>query len=220
MSEGGVDLKLTTTHNFTKMFTAPNSKQPVRVNYIFVDYENVQEFDLGRIANKPVRVILVLGERHKKLPLILVKDLLRCADQVELVETRRTGKNALDLVLAEHIGEKRKADPHGYFHILSRDKDFDALIEHLKANDALAARRASFSEIPVLMDKDERVKWIAGKFTKDLSTRPKRKAKLESQIQVQFGRALSLEELEETIQGLIAGKVIELTAKGEVLYRV
>lgn len=114
----------------------------------------------------------------------------------------------------------KNADPHGYFHILSRDKDFDALIEHLKANNAHAARRASFSEIPVLMNKAERVKWIAGKFTKNLSTRPKKKAKLESQIQVQFGRALSLGELEETIQGLIAGKVIELTAKGEVVYRI
>ena len=29
-----------------------------RTNHIFIDFENVQEIDLERIANKPVRVTL------------------------------------------------------------------------------------------------------------------------------------------------------------------
>lgn len=53
------------------------------MNYIFIDYENIQEFDLGRIANKPVRAILV----HKKLALSLTKALLQHSGQVQLVET-------------------------------------------------------------------------------------------------------------------------------------
>jgi len=48
-----------------------------RTNYIFVDFENIQDLDLDRIANKPVRVILVLGERNRNLPVALVKMLLK-----------------------------------------------------------------------------------------------------------------------------------------------
>ena len=42
-------------------------------NYIFVDFENVQKTDLDRIANKPIEVTLILEERHKSLPVKLVK---------------------------------------------------------------------------------------------------------------------------------------------------
>jgi len=35
-----------------------------RTNYIFIDYENVQDTDLDRIDGKPVKVVLVLGERQ------------------------------------------------------------------------------------------------------------------------------------------------------------
>lgn len=189
-----------------------------RTNYIFVDYENIQELDLNLIAGKPVRVIFVLGERHKNLPLELVKQLLKFPAQVELVETGRSGKNALDLVLAVHIGEAKKADPHGYFHILSRDKDFDALIHHLKAQGALAARHGTFSEIKVLMTKVERVNWLCEHFKGAQAARPKKRKTLESHIQAQFGKALSTSELEETISGLIAAKIISFTAKDEVVY--
>ncbi len=39
-----------------------------RMNYIFVDFENVQETDSERIAGKPVKVVLMLGEQQESLP--------------------------------------------------------------------------------------------------------------------------------------------------------
>lgn len=45
----------------------------IRTNHIFIDFENVQETDLDRLAGKPVKVTYVLGERHKNLPIALVK---------------------------------------------------------------------------------------------------------------------------------------------------
>lgn len=103
-----------------------------RTNYIFIDFENVQETDLDRIANKPVKVTLVLGERQKSLPVKLVKLIQKYSTQVALAETVLNGKNALDFVLACEIGIASEKDPNGYFHILSRDIGFDALIKHLK----------------------------------------------------------------------------------------
>ena len=191
-----------------------------RTNYIFIDFENVQEIDLDRIAGKPVKVTYVLGERHKNLPVALVKLLLKYAGQVALVETGRNGKNALDLVLAQYIGATKQADPHGYYHVISKDKDFDALISHLQSNDTLAARHTAFCEIQVLMNLDERMKFIMTHFQSKQVTRAKKRGKLESQIQALFGRTLSAVELDETINGLVAQKKIAIGASAEVTYKM
>jgi hypothetical protein len=191
-----------------------------RTNYVFIDFENVQETEWDRIANKPVQVTLVLGEQHKSLPVTLVRKFLQYAGQVALVETGRSGRNALDLVLAHHIGAQKKTDPQGYFHILSRDKDFDALIGHLRDNDILAARHASFSEIPILMNLAERVKLLAGHFRANQATRPKKRTTVASQIQAIFGRAQSTADIEDTIQALVKVQIIALLDNGEVAYRV
>jgi len=189
-----------------------------RTNYIYVDFENVQETDLDRIADKPVKVRLILGERHKSLPVRLVKLIQRFSEQVRLVETGLNGKNALDFVLAYEIGVESEKDPHGYFHVLSRDKGFDALISHLKDKGILAARHALFSEIPVLMNLAERVNLLASQFKVNQTNRPKKQKTLESQIQAVFGKTLSPGEVEETIHGLVAEKTIALSEKGEVDY--
>lgn len=190
-----------------------------RTNYIFVDFENVQETDLDRIANKPVKVTLVLGERHKSLPVKLVKLIQKYPAQVQLLETVLNGKNALDFVLACEVGVVSEKDPDGYIHILSRDKGFDALIKHLKAKEIRAARHTGFNEIPVLMNCIERVNFLASLFKTNSTNRPKKRKTLESQIQVMFGKTLLPEEVEQTIQGLIAAKIITLTDKGDVTYR-
>ena len=189
-----------------------------RTNYIFVDFESVRPTDFDRVAGRPARVILVLGEHDKKLPVTLVKQLLQNAGQVSLVETGRSGKNALDLVLAQHIGEAKKVDPHGYFHIVSKDKDFDTLIGHLRDNGTLAARRTNLSEIPVLMTSAERVALLTTQFQANSSNRPKKRKTLDSQVQAVFGKSLSVDEVEDTIQGLIRGKIISLSDKGDVSY--
>jgi len=191
-----------------------------RTNYIFIDFENVHEIDLVRVAGKPVKVVLILGEQHKKLPIALVKQVHQHASAVRLLETGCSGKNALDLVLASCMGEAKTADPHGYFHILSTDKDFDALIGHYKTNGLLAARHESFSEIPVLMNKAERVNFIVTRLKSKQVTRAKKRARLESQIQALFGKALSEPELQDTIGGLIAAKAIEIATSDEVIYKL
>jgi hypothetical protein len=189
-----------------------------RTNYIFVDFENIQETDLDRIANRPVKVTLVLGEHHKKLPVSLVKKLIQYAGQVQLVETGRSGRNAADLVLANYIGEVKKTDPEGYFHILSKDHDFDALISHHKNNGTLAARHTSFSEIPVLMNVAERVQLMSSRFQNAALTRPRLRKTLESHLYAFFGKSLPTDELEATVQGLIAAKAITLSTTGVVSY--
>jgi len=78
----------------------------------------------------------------------------------------------------------------------------------------------SFSEIPVLMNKAERVKFIVARFQTRQVTRAGTRAKLESQIQALFGKALSEPELQDTINGLIAAKAMEIATTDKVIYKL
>jgi hypothetical protein len=135
-----------------------------------------------------------------------------------VVETSLEGKNALDFVLACQVGSESFRDPQGYFHIVSRDTGFDALICHLKGQGMLAARHQAFREIPVLMNAEERALSLAESFTANSSARPKRRVALESQIQAIFGKALSAEEVQATVQKLVQSKILTISDKGAVSY--
>ena len=117
-----------------------------RTQHIFVDYENIHEVDLDLVAGKEVIVHLVLGERNNNLPLEMVKRLVKYKEQVHLVEAGKSGKNALDFVLAYRVGVESAAYPEGYYHIVSKDTGFDALILHLRKHNILARRDESFAK--------------------------------------------------------------------------
>ena len=211
-------LLLTAQHRFPVKTQTMN-----RTNYIFVDFENIHEVNLDLIADKPVVVILVLGKQNTKLPVELVKKIHQYSAQVRLVETGHAGRNALDFVLAYHIGRQAVTDATGYFHILSGDNDFAALILHLKDNDIFAARHEEFGKIPVLQAKppplDERVKLLTAHFDKHKTNRPKKEKKLRSHIHTRFAEKLSDAELDATIKELTDSKVIGITPAGAVTYK-
>jgi hypothetical protein len=191
-----------------------------RTNYIFIDCENIPTVDLAGIAGKPVKVFLILGKHTTKLPVSLVKQMQQPAASVQLVESGCQGRNALDLVLASTMGAARHADPHGYFHIISKDKDFDALITHYRAGGALAARHDTLAEVPVLMDKAGRFAFVTKQLKAKATGRPATRARLESQIQAWFGKTLTAEELAQTVAGLVDGKAIEFTNTNRVTYKL
>lgn len=188
---------------------------PARTNYIFVDYENVQELDLDLIAGKSVKVILVVGSRQKSTPLALTKQIHKFHDQVEVLETETTGRNALDLVLAFHIGKRAQIDPEGYFHILSKDKDFDALVKHLRAIDVRATRDEAFNKISALvsiksMTLLERTNWVLERMAKNKVSQPKSKKSLLKNIHALCRKEISEVEAEQILNRLVALKMVEL----------
>lgn len=196
-----------------------------RTHYIFVDFENIHEVDLELVAEKPVVVVLVLGERNKKLPVDMVKKLLKYPAQVRLVEAGGSGRNALDFVLAYRIGVESVANPKGFFHVVSRDKGFDPLIRHLKDNHILAERHESFAKAfgvsgGTLASLQERIKVVTERLTKNKKNRPKREKTLRSQINAYFGKQLSERELTEMQLALIGAKLIEITPQGAVVYKI
>lgn len=129
---------------------SPVSTPAPLTHFVFVDFENVPSIDLDPIEGKPVRVTLLLGEKQRRLEVALVRQIIRLTGQVTLIEVGASGRNALDLVLAAHLGRATIEFPGAEFTIVSKDKDFDPLIAHLRANGHRVERHPDFSELPFL----------------------------------------------------------------------
>jgi PIN domain len=102
------------------------------MHHVFVDFENIQDIDLGALGDEPVEVTVMLGKDQKPPPTRLLAALVERTGGVRLVKLNWAGRNALDMSLAYHVGAAATRDPEGTFHILSEDKDYDPLIAHLQ----------------------------------------------------------------------------------------
>lgn len=194
-----------------------------RTNYIFIDYENVREIDLDLIEGKPVKVVIATGKQQTMLPKELVKQLLRLNSQVRLVENEYVGKNALDFVLVYEIAKQALADAKGYFHVVSKDKGFDALVKHLHTQKIMANRIERFADIPVLIEaKNLSVKELAARYIQRLATSRSslatRKKTLLSQINGHFDKQLDEPILEAVVTELTKLGAVTISAAGAVAY--
>jgi len=127
------------------MQTETTPHQPV--NHVFVDQENVKSIDAAVIGGKHLRLHVFLGPQNKKLDVEVVEKLLENAQAVQLIRIATVGRNALDFVLAYHLGQAVLADSKGYFHIVSKDAGFDALVDLLKSRHVKVKRHADWSTL-------------------------------------------------------------------------
>jgi hypothetical protein len=191
-----------------------------RTQYIFIDYENVCESDLSRISGKPVRVFMILGTRHTKLPTSLFLFAQDHPEQVRIIQTPVEGRNALDFVLTFELARIFSSDPAGYFHIVSKDTDFESVIRHLKHETKFIARHASLTEIPALRTPEERVTRLKNELAGVPQSRPTTRQGLENKIRSNFENNATPEFIEKTIRALIQAGVLDFTDNDKVLYKV
>ncbi len=128
------------------MHTATDDLPPP-VNHVFVDYENVREIDLSVIGDRTIHFTLLVGSRQTKLDVALIEKLLHHAANVEFIRLKSPGRNALDFALAYYLGRAVLAHPRGFFHIVSKDKGYDALLEHLRSKHIRARRHEGFATL-------------------------------------------------------------------------
>ncbi len=117
------------------------------VNHVFIDFENVNLIDRTVIGRESFQFTLFIGAKQTKLDTSLVEALITHASSIQLVRVTTTGKNALDLVLASYVGQTVLANPSAHFHIVSKDKDYDALITHLRERQVSIQRHVDCSKI-------------------------------------------------------------------------
>jgi len=118
-----------------------------RNNHVFVDCENIHQIDPTHIGAKTVKFHFLFGANQKKLDLDAVEKINKHAGSVELIRLASTGPNALDFILSYHLGRIAITDPLAYFHIVSKDKGYRPLIDHLKQNGLIAILHEDFSTL-------------------------------------------------------------------------
>ncbi|HTN74003.1 MAG TPA: PIN domain-containing protein [Pirellulaceae bacterium] len=119
----------------------------MRTNYVLIDYENVQK-ELHLLATGQFKVLVFVGASQKtKVPIETVVALQHSAKYIGI---SGNGHNALDFHIAYYIGKYAVAEPTANFHIISIDKGFDPLIQHLKAKKISVARWLAVGDIPLV----------------------------------------------------------------------
>ena len=206
-------------------------------HHVFVDFENIQAIDLGAIGERSVEVTLLLGKTQKRLEVGLVQQIRQHAAQVRLIEMNASGRNALDFALAYYLGMAAANDPAGSFHIISRDKDFDPLIAHLRRANLKISRHDAFSVQAILAEDKpgaaaakpvaavekpvvaaDKVAITANRLKRSTTNRPARKSTLLSHIKAQFQGQLADNEAGEIVDALAGRGIIGIDAKGKVSY--
>lgn len=208
------------------------------LNHVFVDLENVKSIDATVIVGKNLTLHLFLGPQNKKLDVEVVERLLENAQAVRMIRSPKAGKNALDFVLAYHLGQAVQADPKGYFHIVSKDGGFDALVDLLRSKHVKVKRHpdwsglhfssapkpaaASAPKVPAQSGLSEAAEKLLGSLRKSEKNRPKKEKTLVSHARSLNGK--DKPEAEASAARVVAElkKVgyLEIDDKGTVTYRL
>jgi hypothetical protein len=207
----------------------------VVAHHVFVDFENVPVVDISLIAGNPVKVTLLIGKKQQKLDLALVRQIHRLAGQVEIVEVGASGRNALDLTLACYLGRAVERETGTTFAIVSRDKDFDPMIAHLKATGVEITRHDTFAALPFLVSAKraspaktatstkpspamDRFAKLATQLREKTARRPRTRTKLLALIKTDFGGKITDSEAQSKLNELVRTGVLSVDQSGKIVY--
>ena len=178
--------------------------------YIYVDYENVQDIKVEFIKNTS-KVIILIGNEQIKIPIDLVQKLQPMGNLVEWIRVNGKGRNALDFYISFFLGRDVTKDKNKHFVIYSKDTGYDPLITYLK-NDGIKIRRiVSFQELR----KDSEIKFdeaginrIKDNLSKVASNkRPKKKTSLKGYIKSMLPK-INDKDIDKIMEGLFIKKLI------------
>jgi hypothetical protein len=213
---------------------SPSTDLPPPMNHVLVDCENVHEVDPSLIGAKAVSFTLLLGAKQTKLNAVLVEKLLEHAAAVELIRLSSGGKNALDFALSYYLGRKVLADPTAYFHVITKDKGYDPLIEHLRSRHINARRHDDFStltfshkareaqavtKVEPACAEDGLIQ-VLERLRKNVTNRPKKKATLLSHLKSNLGKDATEADAARVFEKLRKAGHVELGDRGAITYRV
>ena len=121
-----------------------------RINYVLIDYESVQPSQLELLNRDDFVAYVFVGKAQAKLSFETVSAIQDLGERAKYIKFSGAGPNALDFHIAYYIGQISTADPEAFFHIISKDKGFDPLIEHLRERKVFSVRSETIGEIPII----------------------------------------------------------------------
>ena len=194
------------------------------INYVLIDFENVQPSNLEVLKKHPFRVLVFVGENQAKAPFELASAMQALGDSAQYMKITGSGKNALDFHIAYYIGELAAKEPGAFFHIISRDTGFDPLIKHLKSRKIKIQRYRDLAEIPVLRmssatSNDEKIAAIVKNLAGRGQSKPRKVKTLSNTINSLFTENLSEQQLEVLVKELEKRQYIKVN-DGNVSYHL
>lgn len=147
-------------------------------NYILVDYENIQNIDLGSIKDKNIYIKMFVGSKQNNLPTDLVVKSQQLGNQIEWIQIIKSGKNALDFHLAFVLGNLIERDPKAFFHIISKDTGYDPLIAYIEDKKLKCKRSDDISLVIKAIQLSTQTTTLKAQLTESKSQSVKPKSKL------------------------------------------
>lgn len=178
--------------------------------YLYIDYENVQDVQVD-VIQKTVKVMIIVGDNQAKVPIELVQRTQPFGDAVEWLRVNGKGRNALDFFVAFFLGRDVATDSKKTFIIYSKDTGYDPLINHLRKIGIKAKRIVSFLELSQnkakKMDEAE-IKKVKERLRKvQANKRPKKRSSLTAFIAAQLS-GTSKPDVDNIIEELFIKKIV------------
>jgi hypothetical protein len=194
----------------------------LRTNYVLIDFENIQPADVAELDKEHFKVIVFVGRHQPKIPFDLVAALQKMGERARYVKIAGDGKNALDFHISFYIGQIAAKDSDAFFHVVSKDKGFQPLVEHLKTLNIFCARSEEVHEIPLvrsgrLRTPEQRAAHFIEKLEKPGATRARTLKTLRNAIGTLFQNQVPDNEVEAVIAALQSAGVLSI-ADNRVVY--
>ncbi len=218
----------------------------MKTHNILIDYENVPVKSLALLKGKPFRVGVFLGPKNTRLATEFVLAMRDLGEQGSYIQIEAAGPNALDFHIAFYLGRLLEAKAADSYHIISKDKGFDALVAHVcksgvacervdaieamscwakpvtvkaaPAKPAEPAARAKAAAKPATKKKaDELVALVVANLQKRTTGRPRTDKTLRSTVKTLLGMPYSEKELDAVLARLQKQGFVTITA-GKVAY--
>jgi hypothetical protein len=183
----------------------------MRTNYVLIDFESVQPERLQLLDKEHFKIKIFIGANQSKLSTSTVRAVQPMGDRAEYVQITGVGPNALDFHIAFYLGRIAATEPDAFFHIISKDKGFDPLVQHLKDRKLFVARIEDVSAIPLVKSEcaktpAERGEVVLVKLRQLKASRPRTRATLNSTIAALFQKQLSDAEIQQIVQALVSAR--------------
>ncbi|MDR1508407.1 MAG: hypothetical protein LBS53_02070, partial [Synergistaceae bacterium] len=106
--------------------------------YYLIDYENVHQSGLDGMGSLSAddSIVVFFGNKTPNVPMEVLHGLVNTRAVVSLKNLKKTANNYLDFQLATHLGAAIAGNPDvKEYYIISKDKDYEAVIDYWKARD-------------------------------------------------------------------------------------
>lgn len=214
-------------------------------HYILIDYENVPVKSLALLKGDRFRVGVFLGPKNTRLATEFVLAMRELGEQGNYIQLEAGGPNALDFHIAFYLGRLLEARAADSYHIISKDKGFDGLVEHVcksgvacervdsieamscwpksavaKAASGKTAEPVKATAKPSTKKKaEELVALVLANLQKRATGRPRTEKTLRSTVKTLCGAQYSDKELDAVMVRLVKKGYVDM-ANGKVTYQL